>query len=265
MPVEKHGHNASGKTGAPRRQEPERHWQNAGKINRKEGIGIPQFTLELWGPRACFTAPYSKVERLSLPVPTPSALRGLLAAIYCKPAEFHWTIDRIEVLNPIKFQACKRNEVTVKMTGTKPIDADANTTQRAMTMLKDVHYRVTATMHPHIKGHAFENAIEDQMRRRIETGKCFFQPSFGIRECECYFGPGDLHPDKKPIPVTQDFGLMTFDTHVPGTNDPGNADLELSLYHCTMIDGVIQVPDYDSPAVLKIGSLPIVNGGAADA
>lgn len=218
-----------------------------------------QFTVEIWGPRACFTAPYSKVERLSLPVPTPSALRGILAAIYCKPAEFYWTIDSIEVLNPIKFGSCKRNEIKVKMSGAKPIDADAARTQRAMTMLLDVHYRVTATVHTRIPN--FVDRVERQVLRRIENGKCFYQPCFGIRECECYFGPGDSHPEKQPIPVTQDFGLMTFDTHKPSLSTPGDAGLNLSLYHCTMIDGVIQVPDYNSPAVLKVGSLPVVSGG----
>lgn len=214
---------------------------------------MAQFVVDVWGPRACFTPPYAKVERLSLSVPTPSALRGILSAIYCKPAEFYWTIDQIEVMNPIRFQSCKRNELKSKMSGAKPIDADAVTTQRVMTMLVDVYYRITATMHPRKLDAKFETQLVNQMNRRLSHGQCFFQPCLGIRECECYFAPADVNSDKKPIPVTQDFGLMTFDTHVPGLNTPGQVDLSLSLYHCTMIDGVIQVPDYDSPEVLKIG------------
>lgn len=219
----------------------------------KEVIDL-QFVVDVWGPRACFTPPYAKVERLSLPVPTPSAMRGLLAAIYCKPNEFYWSIDEIQVLNPIKFQSCKRNEVQVKVSRNRPIITDEVRTQRAMTMLVDVHYRVTATMHPAFRSLDFEKRLQAQMERRLQDGKCFYQPCFGLRECECYFGPGDMHADKRPISVTQDFGLMTFDTHVPGTNTPGDDTLNLSLYHCTMVNGVIRVPAYDSPAVLKLGN-----------
>ena len=36
--------------------------------------------LEVWGDFACFAPPYGKVERLTYPVPTPSAIyRGLFA------------------------------------------------------------------------------------------------------------------------------------------------------------------------------------------
>lgn len=217
------------------------------------------FTVDLWGPRACFTPPYAKVERLSLPVPTPSALRGTLDGIYCKPAEFYWTIDEIQVLNPIRYQSCRRNELTSKCSGARPIDSSR--TQRAMTMLTDVCYRVTATMHPRYKDADFAKRISAQMERRLSEGKCFYQPYFGIRECVCNFAPGGYLADKTPIPVTQDFGLMTFDTHVPGRNTPGNADLDLSLYHCTMVDGVIRVPDYDSPEVLKLGRVLTAGSG----
>lgn len=40
--------------------------------------------LEVWGDFACFAPPYGKVERLTYPVPTPSAVRGILSSIYAK-------------------------------------------------------------------------------------------------------------------------------------------------------------------------------------
>ena len=67
--------------------------------------------LEVWGDFACFAPPEAKVERLSSPVPTPSAARGIYSAIYSKPMEFYWQITRIEVLNPIRYISFKRNEV----------------------------------------------------------------------------------------------------------------------------------------------------------
>lgn len=41
--------------------------------------------LRTWGELACFTRPEMKVERVSYPVITPSAARGLLEAILYKP------------------------------------------------------------------------------------------------------------------------------------------------------------------------------------
>ncbi len=68
-------------------------------------------SLEVWGDFACFSRPECKVERLSYPIITPSAARGILSAIYSKPVEFYWQVKRIEVLKPIKYISFKRNEV----------------------------------------------------------------------------------------------------------------------------------------------------------
>ena len=51
-----------------------------------------------------------KVERVSYPVMTPSAARGVLEAIFWKP-QFTWRVERIEVLNDIRYQSILRNEV----------------------------------------------------------------------------------------------------------------------------------------------------------
>jgi CRISPR-associated protein Cas5d len=66
--------------------------------------------LRVSGERACFTRPEMKVERVSYDVMTPSAARGILEAIHWKPA-IRWQVDAIHVLNQIKFQSIRRNEV----------------------------------------------------------------------------------------------------------------------------------------------------------
>ncbi|MCW8841954.1 MAG: CRISPR-associated protein Cas5, partial [Rhodobacteraceae bacterium] len=55
-----------------------------------------------------------KVERVSYDVMTPSAARGILEAIHWKPA-IQWKIDRLHVLNPIRFENIRRNEVGSKI------------------------------------------------------------------------------------------------------------------------------------------------------
>lgn len=69
-----------------------------------------EVSVKVWGALACFTRPEFKVERVSYPVMTPSAARGILEAILFKP-EFSYTITRIEVLRPLRFLSIRRNEV----------------------------------------------------------------------------------------------------------------------------------------------------------
>ena len=56
--------------------------------------------VKVWGELACFTRPELKVERLSYPLMTPSAARGVLEAIAWKP-QIVWHVQRITVLSPI--------------------------------------------------------------------------------------------------------------------------------------------------------------------
>ena len=72
------------------------------------------FRLHVWGERACFTRPEMKGERVSYDVITPSAAKGILEAIYWKPA-IRWVIDQITVLNPIVFDSVRRNELGNKI------------------------------------------------------------------------------------------------------------------------------------------------------
>ena len=210
---------------------------------------MKEIVLEVWGDFACFTMPYSKVERLSYAVPTPSAARGILSAIYMKPVEFYWGINRIEVLNPIQYISFKRNEVESKVS-TKPISAEDERTQRQMVALKDVRYRIAASIIPQGDYIGKETQLYEQALRRIRGGKCYFQPSLGMREFACYFEESDGL--KAPIDVSMDLGLMVYDVfNIHDNTVKKKTTTSLSLYHAVMEHGVILVPPYDSPDVLK--------------
>jgi CRISPR-associated protein Cas5d len=71
--------------------------------------------VKVWGAYACFTRPEMKAERVSYPVMTPSAARGLLEAIFWKP-EMSWQAREIWVLHPIRHFSMLRNEVNSKAT-----------------------------------------------------------------------------------------------------------------------------------------------------
>jgi CRISPR-associated protein Cas5d len=55
--------------------------------------------VKVWGEHALFTRPELKVERISYPIMTPSAARGVLDAILFRP-QMRWHIRRITALEP---------------------------------------------------------------------------------------------------------------------------------------------------------------------
>lgn len=212
-----------------------------------------EITMEVWGDFACFTRPESKVERLTYPVITPSAARGVFSAVYSKPKEFYWQIRRIELLSPIRYMSFKRNEVinckVGKGSNMKPMLVEDDRTQRQSVVLKDVRYRITAKM---VKRESFSGTIEQlvsQANRRIDGGKCFFQPSLGMREFVCYFSPPSNDP---PIADSLDLGLMLYDVFdLHDFEVAKKAKPFVTLFHAEMKNGVIEVPEFDSEDVLK--------------
>ena len=74
--------------------------------------------IEVWGKNALFTRPELKTERVSYEVITPSAARGLIESVYWHPG-LKVIIDRIHVLNEIKFSNIRRNEVKDKIPAKK--------------------------------------------------------------------------------------------------------------------------------------------------
>ena len=210
-----------------------------------------EIQMEVWGDFACFSRPESKVERLTYPVMTPSAARGILSAVYSKPPEFYWQVKRIEVLKPIRYLSFKRNEVINSKIGRKPepMLVEDDRTQRQTVVLKDVRYRITAEMKPQKDFKGTVNQLYEQAQRRIKGGKCFFQPSFGMREFVCYFGEPT---DAQPIPDTLDLGIMlydVFDLHKYEVTP--KAEPFVTVFEAKLENGVLDVPDFDSELVLK--------------
>ena len=218
---------------------------------------MEEIILEIWGDFACFTAPYGKVERITYPVPTPSAARGILCSIYNKPIEFRWQINRIEVLRPIRYISFKCNEVKKKVND-KPIytEDDDVRTQRQTVALRDVRYRIAASIIPRPAFAGKEAAFYAQARRRMAEGKCFLQPSLGLRQFVCYFELYDpeRHTDR-PIAEDLDAGLMVYDLFDPYDGSvQKKTQTQLALFHAVMRQGVVQVPLYESPEVFKGGN-----------
>lgn len=224
----------------------------------------PPIYLRAWGDLACFTRPEMKVERVSYPVITPSAARGLLEAILYKP-QFRWRIHRIAVRRPIQFLAFRRNEVKSKAPrNPEPLYADEDRTQRNTLALRQVDYVIEASLEltrlagrPRQRppGHD-EPAGDDNLgkyygmaRRRIEQGQCFHQPSFGCREFPAHFEPSTAAAMQVAPELNRDtdLGLMLYDVFNldVGENWQGGkieARPQITFFRAALKNGVVTVP-----------------------
>ena len=202
------------------------------------------------GPRACFTRPEMKAERVSYDVITPSAARGLIEAVYWKPA-IRWHIDRIEVLNEIRFDTFRRNELGGKLSyrnakvamergGEVWTAANDDRQQRATMYLKDVTYLIDA--HFTLTEQAGEDDTVEKhyniVLRRLRKGQCFNQPYFGCREFPAEVsiveGSTDSPASFYAGSGKQDLGFMLYDIDF-------DRNMEPLFFRASMRDGVIDV------------------------
>ena len=203
--------------------------------------------LEVWGDYALFSRPELKVERVSYEVPTPSAARGIVEAIYFHPG-LKWSVDRIYVLSPIRFATVRRNEIEGKLSARvarqaaktgRPLfqAASQEIAQRASLLLQDVHYVIEAhfTMTNRAAPSDNPGKFQDIVTRRMERGQCYHTPYFGCREFPVHFrrwGGGPI----ETIEETRDLGLMLYDFDY---EDP--QDITPTYFFARLENGVVNV------------------------
>lgn len=196
-------------------------------------------SVRVKGEFALFTRPENKVERVSYPVPTPSATRGILEAIYWHP-EFTWAIREIHILAPVRTFGIFRNEVNSKMSASRAIDdpyfADDDRSQRFSVCLRDVDYLICADAEPKAGYGSNHSKYRDQIRRRVERGQCFHRPSLGCREFAAEFMTVENAPP--PIDWTEDLGLMLWDMDYK--DKPPFCP---RFFEARVENGVLRVPD----------------------
>jgi len=214
------------------------------------GYGV---RLHVWGDYACFSRPEMKAERVSYDVITPSSARGILEAIHWKPA-IHWVVDRIQVLNEIRFENLRRNEVEGKLSSSS-VKAAMNgkmtlaqvvtkeRQQRATMMLKrpayviEAHFEMTAAA-------GKEDGPEKHYNiflRRARLGQCFHRPYLGCREFAAQFAileegseaPSQFYANSG----SKDLGWMLHDIDFEN-------DMTPRFFRAEMNDGWIKVPRF---------------------
>jgi len=195
--------------------------------------------LRVKGDYALFTRPEMKVERVSYDVMTPSAARGILEAIYWKPA-IRWVIDRIHVLNPIRFENIRRNEMSNRisvnqkdMNNNQPVCRfiEDDRQQRASLVLKNVDYIIEA--HFELTGSDDSDPKKHwaMFERRAKKGQCFHRPYFGCREFPVDFEWCDELLNSSFV-GEQDLGFMLHDIDFADNMAP-------QFFRAVMNDGII--------------------------
>jgi CRISPR-associated protein Cas5d len=215
--------------------------------------------VKVCGDWACFSRPEMKVERVSYEVMTPSAARGVLEAIFWKPA-FQWHIRKIHVLKPIRRLSLRRTEVKEKpsLGGSIETPATLNRTRRNTLALRKVAYVIEANVHLVGYGVKENNRAKyrEQFRRRVNSGACFRRPYLGCREFAAHFAPWTSDEAPPTIDRSDDLGRMFFgwryDENYASTGAHPDDDYDFSdaaepvFFDASLENGTLVVPDkYD--------------------
>ena len=177
---------------------------------------------------------------------TPSAARGILEAVHWKPA-IRWVVDRIHVLNPVRFENIRKNEVGAKMSARNAkiamtsgdlsglnMAVDDHRQQRAAMVLRDVAYVIEAHFEMTDKADDDTSAKHyDIFRRRAQKGQCFHRPALGLREFVAHFDWIEEVP-KSALTGRQDLGWMLYDIDFANDRTP-------QFFRAGMVDGVIDL------------------------
>ncbi len=220
------------------------------KGGRGMGVGVK---VRVWGDYALFSRPEMKVERCSYDVMTPSAARGILEAVYWHPG-MKWVIDKIHVVNPVRFTSVRRNEVKSKILASnvlqvyngadKPlyISTKADIVQRASLLLRDVEYVIEAHFEMTERANETDNPgkFKDIIMRRLRRGECFHMPYFGCREFPanfCLCEEEEIHTAYDDV-EEKDLGFMLFDMDYSDRNN-----IQPMFFRAVMRHGVLDLRD----------------------
>lgn len=201
----------------------------------------PPLQVKVWGDLACFTRPEMKVERVSYPVMTPSAARGVLEAIFWKP-EIQWQVREIAVLRPIRHYSILRNEVNSRAVVSsakkgEPYFAEEDRAQRHTLALRGVEYLIKADIVLAQESRHPLKVYRYMFERRVRKGQAFHRPCLGCREFAASFAEPD--GSEHPIELNDDLGLMLFDLdYEPGKSGRGTP----RFFHARLDCGILRVP-----------------------
>lgn len=191
---------------------------------------------KVFGKYALFSDIVTKIggEKMSYPIPSYQALKGITESIYWKPT-IVWYIDEVRILNPISMNSKGIRNIKY--------NDQSGTDLSFYSYLTDVSYQVRAhfefnSHRPELLRDQNEHKHHNIARRMVEKGgrRDIF---LGTRECQGYvlpetFGSGDGYYDNA--------GELTFSLMLHGLNYPdetGNSVLQVRMWQPVMKNGII--------------------------
>lgn len=215
---------------------------------------------------ANFKIPALKTTGVTYPVPTPSALEGLLKTVIWKKS-MRYVIEEIVVFNPINTINITFNNISEKISRktVKTLSAKKDNAQTVgfysdvsshvfspQVVLKDVKYAIKFRVE--MTGAYGDEARPDEtplkyyhmFERRLSNGQTFKAPFLGCREYQVKsFRLLDSIPYdevSEELKGENDLGYMLYG--IKYNDDAPNEDIIPIYYHPIMVDGVIDVSKY---------------------
>lgn len=199
-----------------------------------------QIEFRVYGKYALFSDPITRMggEKLSYPIPTYQALKGITESVYFKPSIL-FIVDEVCVMNPIRMESKNIRPISYEQ---------PQNTLSVYTYLADPVYLVRAHFiaNPYrtepdlIADGQNEHKHHNIARRMVQRGgrRDIF---LGTRECQGYVEPCDFDEEKKQSYYAGrgeiDFGVMFHGFDYP--DETGRDMLAVRFWRPKMVDGVI--------------------------
>ena len=231
--------------------------ESEGKRKKVILVDVTRNTIEyrVFGRYALFSDPICRMggEKLSYPVPTYQALKGITESIYWKPSIL-WRIDAVRVLNPIRTE--NKSIRPISYTG-------QSNTLSVYTYLVNPVYEVRAHFIPNpyrsepdvIADGQNENKHHCIAKRMVKKGgrRDIF---LGTRECQAYVEPCEYGRERSFYQEsgTVDLGVMFHSFIYADESKQEQGQLGVRLWHATMTGGEIRflAPEECDPAMCRM-------------
>lgn len=153
-------------------------------------------------------------------------------------------VDKIHVMNPVKFDNIRRNEVAVKIpannissamkkgSGNLRMLIEDNRQQRAAMVLRDVEYIIEAHFDYTSDEDRNDGKHLDIFNRRATKGQCFHRPYLGCREFAASFELMEGDVPASALEGEKDLGWMLYDLDYKAGMTP-------EFFRPVMKDGII--------------------------
>lgn len=220
--------------------------QSKSKIKVMQQMAVAP--LHIKGEYALFTDPASKVERVSYLFPTPTALRGLLDAIYWHPG-VKYRVRKCHILEPGRLVPLLRNEI--KAPKNTALCVQSERTQRQSLILTPVEYVIefdVLVTDEYPKQTLVEQGVSKPHQifcKRVNRGSHAKQPCLGTREFPAQYRwatPEDFERVRKDLYILESTLLTHLEYEETAPFQKQRAKPFFDMVSCR--EGVVEYPLY---------------------